>query len=159
MKELTKLEAVLWSVALPGFAQLLARSYIKGLLFVFLEFLINAQSDFNLAIMYSFLGQTQLAMETVDVQWLMFYPCLYMFAMWDAYKLALKKEEPYIYLPFAFAAYFVTIGLMYSPKLTIFGFYLGPIFAGMLFVIPGVLIGQLIRTIIRMTNKLDKTEK
>ncbi|QPC46122.1 hypothetical protein [Mangrovibacillus cuniculi] len=158
MRELTKLEAVLWSIALPGFAQLLARSYIKGLLFVILEFLINVQSDFNLAIMHSFLGETRLAMETINVQWLMFYPCLYMFAMWDAYKIALKKEEPYIYLPFAFSAYLVTIGLMYSPKLTIFGFYLGPIFSGILFVLPGVLIGQLIRTILLKRNKLDYEE-
>ncbi|MFB4321704.1 hypothetical protein RB298_05135, partial [Priestia sp. BR_2] len=57
MRKTTKLEAVLWSVALPGFGQLLNGQLIKGLTFIFLEFLINTKSSFNHAILYSFLGQ------------------------------------------------------------------------------------------------------
>lgn len=84
-------EALLWSIALPGFGQFLNGSVIKGIAFIILEFLVNVQSNFNLAIMYSFTGEINKAIEITDFQWLMFYPCLYMFAMWDAYREANGK--------------------------------------------------------------------
>ncbi len=145
---INKLEAILWSIALPGFPQLLVGLWFKGTLFVLLEVIINVQSNFNQAIMYSFLGDTHQASSVIDYQWLMFYPCLYMFAMWDAYKLAQKSEERYTFLPFVMSAYLVTVGLMYSPKIYLFGKFLGPVFLPMLFVIPGVIIGLLIRLLL-----------
>ncbi|MCA1062125.1 hypothetical protein QTG56_19445 [Rossellomorea sp. AcN35-11] len=145
---ITKLEGILWSIALPGFPQLLVGLWFKGTLLVLLEVIINVQSNFNKAIMYSFLGETHKAASVIDYQWLMFYPCLYMFAMWDAYKLAQIKDEPYIFLPFVMSAYMVTVGLMYSPKVYVFGKFIGPIFLPMLFVIPGVVLGFIIRLII-----------
>jgi hypothetical protein len=39
-----KLEAILWSIALPGFAQLLNRKFLKGIVFIFFEFLVNVKS-------------------------------------------------------------------------------------------------------------------
>ena len=148
---ITKLEAILWSIALPGFPQLLVGLWFKGTLFVLLEIVFNVQSNFNQAIMYSFLGETERAARTINYQWLMFYPCLYMFAMWDAYKISMEKEEQYAYLPFVFSAYFVTVGLIYSPKVYVFGQFIGPIFLPMLFVIPGVGIGLVLKRIfIRM---------
>jgi TM2 domain-containing membrane protein YozV len=38
MKKTTKLEAILWSVAFPGFGQLLNGHLIKGIMFIFLEY-------------------------------------------------------------------------------------------------------------------------
>ncbi|KPL61352.1 hypothetical protein [Rossellomorea vietnamensis] len=145
---ITKLEGILWSIALPGFPQLLVGLWFKGTLFVLLEIIINIQSNFNLGIMYSFLGETHKAAEIIDYQWLMFYPCLYMFAMWDAYKIAGAQKENYSFLPFVMSAYMVTVGLMYSPKVYLFGKFIGPIFLPILFVIPGVLLGLLIRAIL-----------
>jgi hypothetical protein len=145
MKELTKLEAILWSIALPGFSQLLVGQYIKGILFVLLEFIINMKSNFNQAIMYSFLGEIEKAEAVTNYQWLMFYPCMYMFAMWDSYRTAMSSNEKLSFLPFAFGAYFVTLGLMYSPKLLIFHVKPGPVFLPMLFLIPGLFIGFLIK--------------
>jgi hypothetical protein len=145
-KSITKTEGILWSIALPGFPQLLAGHLFKGTLFVLLEVFINVLSNFNQGIMYSFLGKTHMAASTIDYQWLMFYPCLYMFAMWDAYKLALKKEEEYAYLPFVLSAYLVTVGLMYSPKVYLFGKFIGPIFFPMMCVIPGVFLGLALRS-------------
>lgn len=147
-KKLTKLEAVMWSIALPGFAQLLTGNLVKGILFVLLEFLVNVQSNFNKGIMYSFLGETGMAMQVMDYQWLMFYPCLYMFAMWDAYRSVMPEDEKITFLPFVFSAYFVTVGLMISPKIKIFGIFPGPVFLPMIFVVPGVLIGLLVRKLI-----------
>lgn len=147
-KKLTKLEAVMWSIALPGFAQLLTGNLIKGILFVVLEFLVNVYSNFNKGIMLSFLGETDRALQVMDVQWLMFYPCLYMFAMWDAYRSVMPENEKLTFLPFVFSAYFVTVGLMVSPKIKIMGVFPGPVFLPMLFVIPGVISGFLIRKVL-----------
>lgn len=156
MKKLTKSEALLWSIALPGFGQLLVGQYFKGGLFVFLEFLINVNSHFNMAIMYSFLWEIDKAFKVIDYQWLMFYPCLYLFAMWDSYRYAMPEEEKLSFLPFVFGAYFVTVGLMVSPKLKIFDTLIGPVFLPMLFLPLGLFVGYIIRLIVVKTKHLRK---
>jgi hypothetical protein len=155
MKKMTKTEAVLWSAALPGFGQLLVGQYFKGALFVFLEFLVNINSNFNSAIMYSFLWEIDKAILVTDFGWLMFYPCLYMFAMWDSYRNAMPEDEKLTFLPFVFAAYFLTVGLMLSTKLKIFNILFGPVFLPMLFFLPlGLLIGYIIRyVVLKYSNK------
>ena len=142
------IERLLWSIALPGFGQLLNREYIKGLTFIILEFLINVQANFNTAILLSFNGEIQAAFESINYLWLMFYPCLYFFAMWDAYKNAGGKHDSFEFLPFVSCAYFVTVGLMLSAKVKILGVNVGPIFTPMVFVIPGVLVGLISRRLI-----------
>ncbi len=142
------IEQLLWSIALPGFGQFLNRKYFKGTVLIFLEFLINVQSGFNEAIRLSFLGENAEAVKVIDFQWLMFYPCLYFFAMWDAYKDAGGGQSPYSFLPFVFSAYFVTVGLMYSAHVTIFGIFFGPIWLPILSVIPGVFTGLLIKSLL-----------
>jgi hypothetical protein len=139
-----QIEKLLWSIALPGFAQLLNQKYIKGITFIILEFIVNVESNFNLAIMFSFHGDIITAIEQTNYQWLMFYPCLYFFAMWDAIKDAKGNNPPFSFLPFVFAAYFVTVGIIYSSKIKIFGILLGPVFLPILFTIPGLLTGFLI---------------
>ncbi|KOP81833.1 hypothetical protein ACFFHH_17390 [Cytobacillus solani] len=158
MKTLGKLEAVLWSIALPGFSQLLTGQIIKGTLFVLLEFVINMYSNFNSAIMFSFLGEIDDAIQVINFQWLMFYPCLYFFAMWDAYRSAMPEKEELSFLPFVFSAYFVTVGLMYSTRIKLFGTLIGPVFLPMLSLIPGLITGFLIRWIILSikTSRLQK---
>jgi hypothetical protein len=155
MKKTQKLEAILWSVAFPGFGQLLNGHLIKGILFIILEFTINVNSLFNQSIMFSFLGKIKEATEVVDHQWLMFYPCVYMFAMYDAYKFAEGENPRLSFVPFAFGAYFVTIGLMYSPNM-IFGIFFGPIWLPMLSLIPGLGVGFIIRHIlIKISSKAN----
>jgi hypothetical protein len=136
-------EALLWSIALPGFGQFLNDRFYKGTVFVLFEFLINVQSNFNEVIILSFHGNIKKAVEKADYQWLMFYPCLYFFAMWDAFKDAGGGKEKYAYLPFIFSAYFVTVGCIYSSNLTIFGILFGPVWLPLLFVIPGLIVGLL----------------
>lgn len=148
-----KFEAILWNIAFPGFSQLLCGQYLKGLVFIFLEFLINANSKFNLAIMYSFQGEMAKANSVLNLQWLMFYPCVYMFALWDAYRSAMPEDEKLTFLPFVFSAYFVTVGIMYSSKIVIFQINFGPVFLPMLFLIPGLLIGFLIKYLLLSRGK------
>lgn len=147
MKKTQKLEAVLWSIAFPGFGQLLNGQVAKGFLFILLEFVINSMSTFNLSIMFSFLNRIQEAAKVIDYQWIMFYPCVYMYAMYDAYKGADGENPPLSYLPFAFGAYSVTVGIMYSPH-PLFGIFFGPIWLPMLSLIPGLVIGFMIRTVL-----------
>ncbi|WP_342047074.1 hypothetical protein [Bacillus sp. OTU530] len=118
-------------------------------MFISIEFLVNIQANFNEAILSSFHGNIDNSIEKINFNWLMFYPCLYFFSMWDAVKDANGEENsPFLFLPFVFAAYFVTIGLIYSTKITILVLFLGPIFLPMLFVIPGVLIGLIVKKVI-----------
>ncbi|MFB9759082.1 hypothetical protein [Ectobacillus funiculus] len=142
-------EKLLWSIALPGFGQLLNGKYLKGLILIVLEVMINIQSHFNELIYYSFNGKIEKAIDHTEYQWLMFYPCVYFFAMWDAYKDAGEGKERYSFLPFVLSAYFVTVGLMYAARVKLFGILLGTVWFPMLCVIPGVIIGILLKSVLR----------
>ncbi|MCM3118853.1 hypothetical protein M3610_27145 [Neobacillus sp. MER 74] len=139
------IEKILWSIALPGFGQFLNGKIIKGIVFVILEFLVNVQANFNVVIISSFQGDIQKAILQADYQWLMFYPCLYFYAMWDAFKDAGGGKERYSFLPFVFSAYFVTVGCIYSSNFLLFGVLLGPVWLPMLCVIPGLVVGIIIK--------------
>ncbi|MBN6888776.1 hypothetical protein ACUXCC_003933 [Cytobacillus horneckiae] len=151
------MEKLFWSIALPGFGQLLNGRYVKGFVFIALEVLINVLSNFNEIIMLSFQGDIQGAILKADYQWLMFYPCLYFFAMWDAFKDDKKSMSRYAFLPFAFSAGSVTIGLMYSSDFKLFGLLLGPVFLPMLFVLPGLIVGFLIWYLLSYFNTKRST--
>ncbi|MCT2537722.1 hypothetical protein NC661_11180 [Aquibacillus koreensis] len=142
-------EVLFWSIALPGFGQLLNKKYIKGIILVALEFLINVQGNFNEIIRLSFIGETHLAFQQADLGWLMFYPCLYFFAIWDAYKDAGGAKNSYSFLPFVFCAYTVTVGVMYSSKVFVLGVFLGPVWLPMISVIPGIILGLLVKKVLR----------
>ncbi|WP_058306234.1 hypothetical protein [Gracilibacillus massiliensis] len=142
-------EALLWSIALPGFGQLLNRKIIKGIVLIILEFFVNVLGNLNTVLFLSFHGEIEEAIAHADYQWLLFYPCLYFFAMWDAYRDAGGGNKPYSFLPFVFSAYFVTIGTIYSSSFTIFEVVLGPIWLPILSVLPGVLAGLLLQMLFR----------
>jgi hypothetical protein len=148
MAKKEELEKIFWSIVLPGFGQILNGKILKGLLLIGLEFLINVQANFNEAIIYSFHGNIQTAIDRTNYQWLMFYPCIYMFSIWDAYKDAGGGKKAFSFLPFVFAAYFITVGLIYSPKLKIIGVLLGPIWLPMLFLIIGLCVGTILKSIL-----------
>ncbi|MFD1707512.1 hypothetical protein ACFSCZ_12330 [Siminovitchia sediminis] len=141
-------EKLLWSIALPGFGQLLNGKFLKGTLIIFLEFVINVQANFNKVIILSFNGQIEEAIHQADYGWLMFYPCVYFFSIFDAFKDAGGDKEPYSFLPFVFSAYFVTVGVIYSSSLKMFGVLFGPVFLPMLFLIPGLSSGLLFKIVL-----------
>ena len=136
-------EKLLWSIAIPGFGQLLNDKYIKGLVFLILEFLINSKANLNLVIILSFQGKIAKAIANTNYQWIMFYPCLYFFAMWDAWRDAGGGKGRYSFLPFIFCAYFVTIGCIYSQN-KLFGILFGPIWLSIFSTIPGIIIGLIL---------------
>lgn len=76
--------------------------------------------------------------------------------MWDAYRDAGGARNKYAFLPFVFSAYFVTVGLMYSSKVMLFGKLLGPVWLPMSFTIPGVIIGYLL---LKLATKMNEHKK
>lgn len=145
MSKESRIEKVLWSIALPGFGQILNGKLLKGAFLIVLEVIINIQANLNKVIIYSFQGNIQAAIENTNYSWLMFYPCLYMFAIGDAYRDAGGINSPYSFLPFVFSAYLGTIGLVYSSNLVLFGVLFGPVFLPIIFLILGIGIGALIK--------------
>ncbi|OPX87502.1 MAG: hypothetical protein A4E53_02454 [Pelotomaculum sp. PtaB.Bin104] len=148
--------AALWSVAIPGFGQLYTGDYLIGLLLVILEFIINVNARLNLSILYSFRGQFQHAIEVTDFQWIMFYPCIYAFSIWQAYNRALelntglrRNEENNIFTNNKYCGFFIgvamggTLGVIYS-------FLIGPILCGILGGVAGGLIGAIIEKLGRI---------
>lgn len=148
MARTSRIESILWSVALPGFGQLLNGKYIKGILLIVLEFFINLKSNLNLIIISSFHGDFQTTIAQTNYQWLLFYPCVYMFGIWDAYKDAGGGTKPFAVIPFAFGAFFGTIGVIFSKD------FLGAIWLGLFSLCIGVLIGMGLRFILRNRSSI-----
>ncbi|WP_026575439.1 hypothetical protein [Bacillus sp. UNC438CL73TsuS30] len=142
-------EAVFWSIAFPGFGQLNNGKYLKGILFITLEIIVNVKAHFNEIIRLSFHGEIENAIAQANYQWLMFYPCLYLFAMWDSFKDAGGGTKEHSFFPFVMTAYFVTVGCIYSSNFKLFGTLLGPVWLPILCVIPGLIVGTAIRGILQ----------
>lgn len=140
-------EVILWSIAFPGFGQILNNRFLKGILFIVLEFMININAHINQAILLSFHGETLKAIAETNYDWLLFYPCIYIFSIWDAYHDALKDKEieVFAFIPFVCSAFFGTIGVIYSSTLDIFGMIPGPIFLPLIFFVLGFSIGYFMK--------------
>ncbi len=151
---ISAIQSALWSVALPGFGQLLNKKYFKGLLLIALEFIINIKASLNSVIILSFYGDINRAIQQTDYQWLMFYPCIYLFGIWDAYRDAIDQEAPFFFAPFVLAAYIGTIAVIYSPSIKLMGILLGPIFLPILFIIISLILGFALRWFILKSKNL-----
>lgn len=138
---------------MPGLPQLLKGRLLKGILFIGLALTINIQSHLNTILLLSFQGMVDEAIKQANYQWLMFYPCLYFFSMWDAYKDADEENSPLSFLLFVFSAYFVTVGIMYSSTFTIKGMLLGPLWLPVLCSLIGLLVGLVIKKVIISIRK------
>jgi hypothetical protein len=101
MEKHHRIEVLLWSIALPGFGLIILNGkFLKGLLLIGLEILINVQSNLNEVIISSFHGHITEAIFNTNYQWLLFYPCIYMFAH-------IKTQEVAIHLILLFRSYSV----------------------------------------------------
>ena len=147
------LQATLWSIAIPGFGQLINKKYLKGLTLIGLELLINMHSGLNTIIIYSFQGKIMEATNSTNYQWLMFYPCIYLFAIWNACYDAGGNEIPLLFLPFTISAYAGTIGVIYSNTFTIKNIFLGPLWLMLCFSLIGLGLGFIIRFVVLRYSK------
>lgn len=115
---------------------------------VSMELVINVQSNLNEVIISSFHGDISEAIKQTDYQWLMFYPCIYMFAIWDAYKDAGGGDTPYAVVPVVFGAYFGTLGVIFSSDI------FGAVWLGLCGMFAGLFLGLLIKKILNTKRRI-----
>lgn len=147
-----QIEVLLWSIALPGFGQFRNGNLVKGVFFIVLEFWINVEANLNAAIAHSFRGEIATAVATIRLDWLMFYPCIYLYAIWDAYTDA-GETKSLAYLPFVLGAYIGTLGVIYSPAFRFAGNLLGPIWLPIVAMIIGSGVGISIQDFVLRRRK------
>ena len=147
-------EIVLWSIAFPGFGQILNGRIGKGILFLGLEFLINIKANINEAIVLSFNGHITESIKAADYQWIMFYPCVYMFAIWDAFRDADGGKSSHTFLISVFGAYFGTLGVVFSRDPIFHALLLGPVWLGLLGMILGAAFGYAMKAFVTYRNHI-----
>ncbi|MDO7789082.1 hypothetical protein P6N53_17870 [Desulforamulus aquiferis] len=84
--------AMAWSTLFPGFGQIYNRDYLPAVLFLVSEFLINVMANLNIGIYHAFNGDYGKSLSVLDFQWLLFYPCIYGFSIWQAYRYAIDNN-------------------------------------------------------------------
>lgn len=84
-----------WSAAFPGFGHIHLGLYMKGFILFFWEIIINTQSKLNLAMVYSFTGRIEQAKEVLDIRLLIVYIPVYIFCIWDSYRLTVDLNKHY----------------------------------------------------------------
>lgn len=82
-----------WSFTYPGFGHISMGNYVSGFLLFFWEMVVNTKAKVNLAIYYSFTGRFDVAKEITDNRWLLLYTSVFVYAIWDSYRLALQLNQ------------------------------------------------------------------
>ena len=85
-----------WSAAFPGFGHLLLSKYLRGYALFIWEVVVNIKAHVNLAMVYSFQGNIDLAKEVLDTRWLLMYIPVYLFAIWDSYRTTVDMNKIYL---------------------------------------------------------------
>lgn len=85
-----------WSAAFPGFGHLLLSKYIRGFVLFMWEVIVNIQANVNLAMVYSFQGNIEMAKEILDTRWLLIYIPVYIFGIWDSYRTTTDMNRTYL---------------------------------------------------------------
>ncbi|MBD0382449.1 hypothetical protein [Paenibacillus sedimenti] len=84
-----------WSAAFPGFGHLLLFKSTIGVLLTLSEVIINSLASINIAMVYSFCGNFDMAKEVLQPLWAYGYMIIYFFAIWDSYRCAIQSNKHY----------------------------------------------------------------
>lgn len=84
-----------WSAAFPGFGHLHLGIYFKGFVLFFWEIIINVYTNLNVAMVYSFTGQFDLAKEVLHTKLLIIYIPVYFYCIWDSYRMTVDLNKHY----------------------------------------------------------------
>lgn len=85
-----------WSAAFPGFGHLLLSKYLRGFVLFIWEVIVNIKANVNLAMIYSFQGEIDMAKDVLDTRWLLIYIPVYLFAIWDSYRTTVDMNKVYL---------------------------------------------------------------
>lgn len=87
---------VWWAAVFPGCGHLNLCKYFTGFMLMAWELFTNVNAHINEAIMYSMIGQFDKAREVIDTRWFLLYIGVYLFAMWNCYKLSVQVNRYYL---------------------------------------------------------------
>ena len=87
--------AAFFAFSFPGFGYLLLERYLAAFMFIGWEVFINTKAHLNLGILYSMIGRFDQAKSVLDTNWLILYITLYLFNIWDSYRLAVDLNKQY----------------------------------------------------------------
>lgn len=87
---------VWWSMAFPGAGHMMLCKYMTGSILMLWEFIINVESKLNLAIFLSMTGHFDKAKAALEPRWFFLYMGVYLFAMWDSYRLSIDTNKLYL---------------------------------------------------------------
>jgi len=85
-----------WSAAFPGFGHILLSKYLRGFALFIWEVVVNTQAHINMAIIYSFQGKIDMAIDVLDTRWLLVYLPVYFFGIWDSYRSTVDLNKVYV---------------------------------------------------------------
>ncbi|GAB6179674.1 hypothetical protein JCM14036_09930 [Desulfotomaculum defluvii] len=87
--------SLIWSALLTGFGHLYTSKALKGIILFGWMVAIIIFSKINHAIIYTLIGEFERVNKVLDYQWLLFFPSIYVFAMWDSYNDAVEMNKLY----------------------------------------------------------------
>lgn len=82
-----------WSAAFPGFGHIMLGKYVKGFIFVLLEFALNYTTNVNLAIFYSFTGDFSKSIKILNKKDCIIYISVFIYAIWDSYRATIELNK------------------------------------------------------------------
>jgi hypothetical protein len=132
---------------LPGLGQFYNRDYWIGLLIIILEFSVNYLSCINGLIKLEFNNHLNHQLAPMHLYWIMFYPAIYTFGMWQAFNRSvdinqeLKRQVIPPTIPPKFTGLFIglCIGMLCGIIWPYKTFYIG---TGLVFGFIGMAIGH-----------------
>lgn len=87
---------VFWSLSFPGAGHMMLCKYFTGAMLMLWEFVVNVASKLNDAIMLSMTGHFDKAKAVLEPRWFFLYMGVYLFTMWDSYRLTIDLNKLYL---------------------------------------------------------------
>lgn len=85
-----------WSAAFPGMGHLLLSKYLRGFVLFIWEVFVNFNAKINVAMVYSFGGQFDMAKEVLEPRWMLLYIPVYIYGIADSYRTSVDLNKVFI---------------------------------------------------------------
>ncbi|MEK3883212.1 hypothetical protein [Paenibacillus sp. PL2-23] len=85
-----------FSFAYPGFGHLMQHRYAPAFILIGWELFINNMAQLNVGILYSMIGDFDMAKQVLSDKWLILYVGIYMLSIWDSYRTTVDLNKQYI---------------------------------------------------------------
>ena len=106
--------AAILSILMPGLGQLFNKQFFKAIVLLFIEHTINRLSHLNTGLMLSFNGNHQEALQILNYEYVLFYPGLYVFFVYDSVINTESKYNKNSAFYFCLSGLVGTFGVLYG---------------------------------------------